>query len=241
MSLCNAGVERLKISKLIDSSLPVDRVTAQKIRCLDHELLVNDFRVQLVQMERIVPALSIRFFSPNSPSQAGGQNDRPLVYERVDSDDESHDATEFLPDGVFGVTHAELGKTLLFFLEADRGTEPRNSTRYIQRGIRQKILNYQRYFAIEQYKRYEKTMKCELCGFRLLILTEDPVRFAALCRLVRALPPSGFVWLADRETLLSQGLWSEIWVRAGMAKEPLQSILGSKMPSPCPTPSSAAC
>ncbi|MGB2986648.1 MAG: replication-relaxation family protein [Phycisphaerae bacterium] len=236
VSLRGAGVELLKTSKLIDSSLPADRVTAQNIHFLDHELLVNDFRVHLTEMEQIVPALSIQFFSANSPLLVRGSDDRPLVHEKMDSDDGSYDGTGFVPDGVIGVTHTELDRTLLFFLEADRGTEPRNSPRHSNRGIRKKILNYQRYFAVEQYKRYEKILKCKLRGFRLLILTEDRARFAALCRLVRAMPPSGFVWLAGRESLLSQGLWSRIWVRGGKVNEPLQSILGSKAPNPRPTP-----
>jgi len=240
ISLHEAGVELLRIGKLIDSSLPADRVTAQNIHCVDHELLINDFRAQLTEMEQMVPALSTRFFSANSPLLARGSDDRPLVYERMDSDDGSCDGTDFVPDGVLAVTHMELGKTLLFFLEADRGTEPRNSTRHGNRGIRQKILSYQRYFAIEQYKRYEKFLKCDLRGFRLLFLTEDRARLAALCRLARAMPPSGFVWLANREKLLSEGLWSPIWARGGNVNEPLQSILGSKVPDPCPTPASVA-
>ncbi|MBU0717753.1 MAG: replication-relaxation family protein [Planctomycetes bacterium] len=182
VSLCEAGVELLKIGKLIDSSLPADKVTAQNMRGVDHELLVNDFRTQLVKMEQIVPALSIRFYSANSPRLAHGSNDRPFVHERVDSADGSYDGTEFVPDGVLAITHTELGKTLRFFLEADRGTEPRNSTRHNRRGIRQRILNYQRYFAIERYKRYERILTCELRGFRLLILTEDRARFAALAQ-----------------------------------------------------------
>ena len=93
---------------------------------------------------------------------------------------------------------------------------------------------------VGQYKRYEAILKCELRGFRLLVLTEEPARFAALCRLVRAMSPTGFVWLADRDRLLSQGLWSLIWVRGGKVNEPLQSILGSKVPNPCPTPASVA-
>ena len=136
------------------------------------------------------------------------------------------------------MTHAELGRTLLFFLEVDRGTEPRNSTRRDKSNLRQKIINYREYFTIQQYKRYEKIMKCELRGFRLLILTETSTRFAALCRLVRAVPPSDFVWLTDREKLLLQGLWAPIWAPGGKVSESPQSILGSKMPNPCLSPAS---
>jgi len=233
ISLGDAGVEILKVGRLIKSSLPVDKATGKSIRCIDHELLVNDFRARLAELARVVPALSIRFFSATSPLLACGPHDRPFIHETMNANDGTLDDTGFTPDGVLAVTHTELGKTLLFFLEADRGTEPRNSTQYGGRGIRQKILNYQRYIAVEQYKRYEKILKSELRGFRLLILTEQPARFAALCELVRATPPSGFIWLADRAELLSKGLWASIWSRGGNIAEPRQSILGSKALDRC--------
>ena len=120
----------------------------------------------------MVPGLWVQFLSAKSPLLPRGSDGRPLVHERIDSDDGSHNCRDFVPDGVLAVTHTELGRTLLFFLEADRGTEPCNSARGDRSSVRQKITNYQEYFAIQQYKRYEKIMKCELRGFRLLILTE---------------------------------------------------------------------
>jgi hypothetical protein len=240
VSLREAGVDLLKTRSVIDSSLPSDKVTAQNIRCLEHELLVNDFRAQLAQLERMDPALSMVFFSATSPLLPRGSDDRPLVHERIDSDDGTCDSTEFVPDGVLAIAHAALGRTLLFFLEADRGTEPSNSTRRDRSSLRQKIINYQAYFTIQQYERYEKIMKCKLRGFRLLILTETSTRLAALCRLVRAVPPSDFVWLTDREKLLMEGLWAPIWAPGGKVSEPRQSILGSKMPNPCLSPASLA-
>ncbi|MCO6438638.1 MAG: replication-relaxation family protein [Phycisphaerae bacterium] len=228
ISLGDAGVELLKARRLLKPTLPVDKVTAKGISCVDHELLVNDFRAGLAEMARVVPALSIRFFSANSRLLACEPHDRPFIHETIFVNDGTLDDIDFIPDGVLAITHAELGKTLLFFLEADRGTEPRNSTLYVGRGFRQKIFNYQRYIAVEQYKRYEKILKSELRGFRLLILTEQPARFAALCELVRATPPSGFIWLADRTELLSEGLWASIWLRGGNIAETRQSILGSK-------------
>ncbi len=59
VSLREAGVDLMKASGVIDATVPCDRITAEKITCLDHELLINDFRVQLAQMQRIVPALGV--------------------------------------------------------------------------------------------------------------------------------------------------------------------------------------
>lgn len=236
ISLGEAGVGLLQTCGVIDPGLPKERVTAVNIRCLDHELLVNDFRLQLAQLPRIDTAWTVRFLSAMVPPMQRGSEDRALLQEPIDSEEGSLDGTDFVPDGVIGITHAEMGGTLLFFLEADRGTEPRNSTRGDRRGIRQKIIGYQTYFTLKQYKQYEDVLQCELRGFRLLILTEDPTRFSALCRLVRATPPSDFVWLADRERLLSEGFWAAIWVAGGKITDSAQSILGSKMPNPCPKP-----
>ncbi len=236
LSLHENGVDLLKARGLIDSSLCYDAITAKKLHCIEHELLASDFRVQLAQMVRVSPALSIRFFSSASPQLPGAREYRPLVRERIPAADGRSDDIEFTPDGVFAITHKERNKTLLFFLEVDMGTEPRESPRNPQRAVRQKIVNYQTYFRLERYRRYEKTLRCALRGFRLLFLTATTTRLMALSRLVRNTPPCGFIWLTARDNMLSQGVWAPIWVRGGDGVKPLQSILGTALPNPCPRP-----
>ena len=53
LSLAPEGVARLKEAGVLDSDLPDDSVSAERIHYLDHQLLVNDFRVHLVQMQRL--------------------------------------------------------------------------------------------------------------------------------------------------------------------------------------------
>ena len=74
--------------------------------------------------------------------------------------------SEFIPDGVFTITNAELKKSLLFFLEVDMGTETVASPKRDLKDIRQKIVNYQALFRTGQYKRYEKILKADVNGFR---------------------------------------------------------------------------
>ena len=236
VSMSEAGVELLKSKKVLDPDIPTSYVTADRFRCLDHLLLVNDFRGQLAQMQRIDPTLAIRFLSPTSPTVSRSLDDRPLVHEKLQADDVLGRWVEFTPDGVFAITHAGLGKTVLFFLEADMGTETLASPQRIKLDVRQKIVNYQACFRLKRYKRYEQIWGCSLNGFRLLFLTHGPGRLASLCRLVQDMPPSDFIWLADRQSLLSKGVWAEIWSRGGRHDIPPQSILGSQMPESSPTP-----
>jgi|CXWL01.1.fsa_nt_gi hypothetical protein len=142
----------------------------------------------------------------------------------------------FFAKVTLSVAHRELDKTLLFFLEADRATEPLTSARR-GRGLAGKIAAYQAYLQVGQHARYEEILKTSLRGFRMLLLVEGSSRWVSACRLVRESPPSEFIWLTRRDLLLQVGCWGPIWAAGGRITEPHQSILGTKMPQPCPTPS----
>lgn len=238
LSLREEGVDLLKAKGEVHKSVPYDGVTADKITCLEHELLINDFRTQLALMERFLPVLSTRFFSSKSPRVSVGSLQYPFVRERIRADESLGEWIEFTPDGVLALTHKERGMTLLFFLEVDRETEPLTSQRHQGRGLRQKIRNYQAYFELKRYQRYEEILACKLRGFRLLILTISQAHLVKLCRLVVQSPPSDFIWLADCDSMHAEGLWAPIWARGGRSAEALQSILGTAMPNPCPSPAS---
>jgi hypothetical protein len=83
-------------------------------------------------------------------------------------------------------TDAVEGKTLLFPLEVDCGTETLSSPQRDMTDIRQKILNYQWYFQNLKYKRYEAIFETShLRGFHLLFLTKTAGRLAALSKLTQ--------------------------------------------------------
>ena len=145
------------------------------------------------------------------------------------SSDQSSEIYRMIPDGVFVVTDKESGKSLLFFLEVDMGTETRVTSRRKPTDVRQKIINYQALFGTEKYKRYEKIFNVSLNGFRLLFLFHTSARLNAICRLVREMPPNGFVWLADQNQMFLHGLAAEIWVHGGKVGQKLRSILGDKL------------
>jgi len=194
---------------------------------LDHLLLVNWFRIHLLQIERAIPPLSIYYLSANSQPSGGNS---PFISERIPEDHRPEKFVEFIPDGVFSITCQETGKkTLLFFLEVDMGTETLASMDRDPKDIRRKILNYQALFRSGAYKRYEQVFESKLNGFRLLLLVSSAARLTGLCRLVQEMPPSDFIWVVDQGRMFSHGLAAKIWARGGRNDAPPQSILGPRL------------
>jgi hypothetical protein len=210
------------------SGYPVRGVpkTANSIS-IDHLLLVNWFRIHLLQMERTIPSLSIQFLTPTSPAPAENSGENPSLPESTPANNLLKKFDQFIPDGVFSITHREIeGKTLLFFLEVDMGTETIASMDRVPKGIHQKISNYQELFRSGGYKRYESVFKSKLNGFRLLFLANSEARLISLCRLAREMRPSDFIWLTDQGRMFSHGLAAKIWARGGRNEDIPQSILG---------------
>lgn len=234
ISIANGGVELLRSRLRTLKNVPASRIRAERLPFLDHQLLTNWFRIHLGNIENVISQLSFRFLAPTSPFLKSDKKDRPLIFERIPYEGNSREPNGFTPDGVFSAKHRELKKTLLFFLEVDMGTETIASPKRDPRDIRQKILNYQKYFRSDRYKRYEKVWNCSLNGFRLLFLTNTDDRLLALCKLVREMPPSDFVWITSTNQMFSDGLSAEIWFRGGEHVNPPESILGSEMA--CRTP-----
>jgi hypothetical protein len=193
--------------------------------CLDHRLLTNWFRIHLLQIEKVIPQVSVKYLSPNSLPFP--ENIKESWLPEHIPNDKPGKAVEFIPDGIFSITNSEAEqKTLLFFLEVDMGTETIASTDRGPKDVRQKILNYQTLFRRGLYKEYEPMFDAKLNGFRLLFLANSARRSIKLCRLVREMRPSDFIWLADQEKMFSQGLAAKIWTRGGRDDSPPESIMG---------------
>ena len=203
---------------------------------VDHNLLVNWFRIHLLQIERALPKLATEFLVENAGRQAASGEKPISLQERLPCSASEKDWTEFIPDGVFCIKSEEVKKSLLFYLEVDMGSETVASRDRNPNDVRQKILNYQALFRTGQYKRYEEVFGANLNGFRLLFLVNSPGRLATLCRLVQEMRPSDFIWLTDGEMMFSHGLSTDIWARGGQIDKPRESILGSRFSSDCPVP-----
>ena len=197
---------------------------------VSHDLLVNWFFIHLIQIGRENPSLSTKHLTISSHRLKSGSSEKPLLMERI-SNGQSAENYKMIPDGVFIITDKESEKSLLFYLEVDMGTETLVNSKGKSTDVRQKIINYQELFRTVKYKRYEEIFNVSLNGFRLLFLSNTPGRLNALCRLVREMPQTDFVWLTALDQMFSDGLAAKIWVRGGNNSEKPQSILGHRLAS----------
>lgn len=190
---------------------------------VEHKLLVNWFFIHLIQIERQIPQLSVHYITQYFSRVEDAPSAEHMIRIQVPGDD---DKLEFIPDGIFTVSDSVSNKTLLFFLEVDMGTETLASPARNLKDVRQKIVNYQDLFRSGRYKRYERFFNASLNGFRLLFVTHSPSRLKTLCQLTASMLPSDFIWLSDRDRLLSSGLVDEIWVRGGVLDRQPYTIIG---------------
>lgn len=227
VGLTEQGVDVLKDKGLLSRDVECEKALADGLFGVDHQLLLNWFRIQLIQVEKVLPRMSIRVFAHSSPFLPKDQKGHILIADYSPVPGTGTKGVKFTPDAVLSMSDSVGGKTCLFFLEVDRGTEIMGSPKRAMTDIRQKIINYQWYFQSLAYKRYEEVLKCQLNGFRLLFLTSSPGRLVALCKLTQRIQPSGFVWLTECSRVLRDGVSAKIWARGGDLHASQGSILGS--------------
>ena len=227
--LTQKGIKFLKDEDILSGSARFIKKESTDSHLVDHHLLVNWFHIHLIQMERIIPPLSVKFLSSNS--HALKQKTRFSIKECIQTESGLEESIEFIPDGVFALTYLDKEEhmVLLFFLEVDMGTEVLASENRNSKDIRQKIINYQALFRSKQYKRYGRIFNDTLNGFRLLFLANDSARMAAICRLVQEMPPSDFIWVTNQKQMFNYGLSDKIWARGGKNDTSRESIVGSEL------------
>lgn len=236
LSLTWAGRERLQAENILANGLPGEKSTVRSSRGMAHQLLLNEFCIQLIQIPQIVPTLGTRFLNPGGP-RAGSAGAATIIHQQeIAWANEEGGSPGFTPDGVLCMTDKADGKTILFLLEVDMGTESLISHQQSGHDIRTKIVRYQAYFRNAQYQRMGTFLGTFLRGFRLLFVTATLPRLTRLCQLVRQMPPADFIWLTRRDLMLTEGIWAPIWTRGGRDGEPLQSILGRRTPQLSPRP-----
>ena len=236
VSLGSRGVDILKENQMLGADVSADVVMADNFHCVDHQLMLNWLRLHLNHITVVLPRLSIRFLSHSSPFLPKALSGHPLTTDFAPVDGNQDEVVKFIPDGVFSITDSVEGQTLLYFLEVDCGTETIASLKRKPTDIRQKILNYGAYFDSQRYKRYEKLWNCELEGFRLLFVANTLERLACLCKLIREMPPSDYIWLTEQRRIFPDGISAKIWARGGnigTAPESILDALCCRTPLPC--------
>jgi DNA-binding PadR family transcriptional regulator len=227
LGLTEHGIDILIERKLIDKDIPHDNILVEGAFCIDHQRLMNWFRIHLNQVGRVLPRITVKFLAHNSPFLPKGPNGQIFITDYSPVPDSGEQGVKFIPDAVLGICDSIEKKTYLSFLEVDRGTETMASTKREMTDIRQKIINYQWYFETEGYKRYEEVFTRKLIGFRLLFLTNTYGRLVALCNLTREIFPTNFVYLTECSRLFSEGASANIWAKGGDLNGPQNSLLGS--------------
>lgn len=229
-SLSKKGIAQLRSSGRDDTQGICDLHLPEKPVAVDHQILLNWCLLHLVHLEKVIPQLRVHLVAQPRPL---GEPVQPVGTPRSGrGEPRSPGAT--IPDAVFSITCAEQGKTILFFLEVDMATETMASPRRSNRDFRTKVLRYQALFRSVGYEAYQALWHCQLRGFRLLVVANSRSRLASLCRLVREMPPSDFIWLTDQASLFAEGVSAAIWVRGGHLGSPPQSIVGPTFCRPAP-------
>jgi len=226
ISLSTEGIDLLRKKRIISSELAFES-GENTIKNIDHQLLLNWFQLHLLQVEKLIQELKIEFISSTSPLYLREHSRYPIIYEKIKNpgDDKAFD---FIPDAVFCIRHKQRDKSLLFFLEIDLGTEAIASAKRNKTDIRQKVLNYQAYFRLEKYKRYEDILHTRFNGFRVLFMANSQLRMHAICRLLQEMSSSDFILVSHHKAMFSKGLSDAIWIKGGNSSSP-HSILGEKM------------
>lgn len=230
-----SAVKELQSREILPETLTANQVTGETlIPQAKHQIMLNWFRIHLLDMTNRLPSLSFGVLPFNSPFALDATTGTPLVRDEVPSSRKDQSSCDVIvPDMVFHLQDSESGKTLLFFLEVDLGSEPRSSAKANRSNIEGKLANYQAYFRSRRYERYEKFWKGRFNGFRVLLHCAAEERLRSLCNLVQTHPPSDFIWLSTEERLFREGLSGCIWVRGGKIGSAPQSIIGrlsQKMP-----------
>lgn len=222
--LSQKGLNYLIENQLINKIYNVKNTATKLAGNLDHEILINWFRIHLMDIDKNYSDLKTEFISASSLFLPIRKDGYPIIADQIETTDSRE---YFIPDGVFSI--AKQNKRLLFFLEVDRSTEAITSNNDSTVTIAKKIINYQLYFNNQQYRRYEKKWNCQLNGFRCLILTNTHARKTSITNYLNGIKDINFIWIADQDKMFKHGLGANIWITGGNNNKPLTSILGGSL------------
>jgi len=121
--LTERGIDILREKGLINKDVLYENVGPVSNRLIDHQLLLNWFRIHLNEIDKIVPRPTLKFWSYNSPFVPRKPDGSIITMDCSPIGRRTVREVKFTPDAVFILTNAACDKSLLFFLEVDCGTE----------------------------------------------------------------------------------------------------------------------
>lgn len=197
--LSNDAVKILKDIDAIRSGILLESFPSIEPRHFEHQLLLNWVRIYLNHAGECISQINTNFLSP--------------LFHYKDysfkTDDYQPDSSP-IPDGIFSISYEGQGKSLLFFLEVDMGTETISSNNPVSKDIRKKILCYQHIFKKQAYKKLESLFQCQFNGFRTLFVANTEYRLKQLCKLTKSMTSTDFIWLTDKNSIFQNGISDKI-------------------------------
>lgn len=191
-----------------------------------HFIAINDFRIALRQACERSSVKLLGFI----PDYYGEKTDKGGIvkYIRDVTCDISHarESVSHTPDGVFALEKD--GKTALFFLEIDRGTETITAA---EKGVLKSVRFYLNYLIDGKYQRYGADFGIEsFRGFRTLYVTTSDARVTNIRQAVSTVDvpekAKRFLWLSTLEKINANTLFGPIWKSANEGDSDLHSLLG---------------
>ena len=176
-----------------------------------HFLAINDFRIILSEACNDSPVTLLGFI----PDYFGEKSDRGGVSKYIkdvicDMAAERKEISH-TPDGVFALE--KNGKTALFFLEIDRGTEVVSNA---DKGVLKSLRFYIHYLLDGKFQRYAKDFGVEsFKGFRSLYVTTSETRVQNIRQATEALnipqKAKRFHWITTSDKLSRENIFGPIW------------------------------
>ena len=227
-SLTELGVNDLRKKGILNDDPDNKFVLADNLKAVEHQILQNWFRLNLINANR-QNKVSFEDIPCNSSLYWQNNGYKGLYYDCLPFTTESGKGIRFFPDIVFKDHSKADNKSLLYFVEIDRGTENLSSPdRKNHNDITGKIINYMYYWQGDHYKRYEQVWKCKFQGFRVLFVANNTKNCTRLCDAVSSLGDRcNFVWITDIKSVFDTGIGGHIWYEGGARSRNRKSILDS--------------
>jgi hypothetical protein len=227
-SVSSKGLSLLQKEGELPSTVTFPQVDGKPLASqVAHQIHLNWCRAHLEYVARQMPDLSLKCVAMNSPFAADLSGTLiPVPGSEGVTISEKAENGFILPDAAFEISSSTKNKALLFFLEVDMSSEPIAAARQKRSSIGKKAVAYLAYFRNRGYKNYEAIFETPFNGFRVLFVTLNQSRMAALCRAFSSVQPD-FIWVTTATRMFEEGISGRIWARGGNLKIASQSILGS--------------
>lgn len=179
---------------------------------MQHFLAINDYRIALKQA---CDSSSVKLlgFIPDyfgEKKQIGGV--KKYIKDIICDIHSDREEISHTPDGVFALE--KNGKSALFFLEIDRGTEVVSN---LNKGVLKSLRFYMNYLLNGKYQRYAKDFSVEnFKGFRSLYITTSDKRLQnirqATDKLEMPQKAKRFHWITTYEKIYDGNMFEPVWV-----------------------------